>query len=86
MQPLIDGKKGVIYMRWLDWLRRRGTAARRLTRQLGGALFAQAPAQGLVEYALILLMVVIVCVVVVTLIGQDVSQVWYQKIVNAWPQ
>jgi hypothetical protein len=31
-------------------------------------------------------MMVIVCIVVVTLIGEDVSQVWYEKIVSAWPQ
>jgi hypothetical protein len=74
-------------MQWPIWLRRCGTAARRRFALQGGvALFAHARAQGLVEYALILLMMVIVCIVVVTLIGQDVSQVWYDKILNAWPQ
>jgi small-conductance mechanosensitive channel len=74
-------------MRWLIWLRRCGTAARRrFSPQVGAALFAHARAQGLVEYALILLMMVIVCIVIVTLIGEDVSQVWYEKIVSAWPQ
>jgi hypothetical protein len=73
-------------MRWLVWLRRCGTAQWRLAPRVDAALFAHARAQGLVEYALILLMMVIVCIVVVTLIGQDVSQVWYEKIVNAWPQ
>ena len=74
-------------MQWPIWLRRWGTAAqRRLVLQGGVALFAHTRAQGLVEYALILLMMVIVCIVGVTLIGQDVSQVWYDRIVNAWPQ
>jgi hypothetical protein len=49
-------------------------------------LFAHARAQGLVEYGLILLMIAVVCIVVVTLIGGDVSDVWYQKIVSSWPQ
>jgi hypothetical protein len=52
----------------------------------GVLLFAHARAQGLAEYGLILLMMVVVCIVVITLIGQDVSNVWYQKIVDAWPQ
>jgi Flp pilus assembly pilin Flp len=49
-------------------------------------LFAHARAQGLVEYALILVMIVVVCIVVVTLLGQNVSEAWYQKILDAWPQ
>jgi predicted membrane protein len=59
---------------------------RRLVPQIDGALFAHARAQGLVEYGLILLMIVVVCVAIVTVIGFDVSEVWYQKIVNSWPQ
>jgi hypothetical protein len=74
-------------LRWLIWLRRYAAAAhRRLTPQISGVPFAHARAQGLVEYALILVMIVVVCIVVVTLMGQNVSEVWYQKILDAWPQ
>jgi Flp pilus assembly pilin Flp len=42
--------------------------------------------QGLVEYALILVVIMVVCVGILTLIGQSVSGVWYQSVVNspAW--
>jgi hypothetical protein len=72
-------------MWWLVWLRMCGAAARRLRPQIGVALFIHTRAQGLVEYGLILVMIMVVCIVVVTLIGQDVSKVWYQKIVDSWP-
>jgi hypothetical protein len=69
----------------LGWLRACG-AARRLAPQINMSLLAHVRAQGLVEYGLILLMIMVVCVAIVTVIGLDVSEVWYQKIVNSWPQ
>ncbi|GIV97893.1 MAG: hypothetical protein KatS3mg057_2550 [Herpetosiphonaceae bacterium] len=43
------------------------------------------PGQGLVEYALLLAFMVIVVIGIVTLIGQNVSEVWYQKAVDQFP-
>jgi hypothetical protein len=62
----------------------RGGAAMDAAADGCGAL-AHARAQGLVEYGLILLMIMVGCIVVVTLIGQDVNDAWYQKIVSSWP-
>jgi pilus assembly protein Flp/PilA len=61
-------------MIWLEWLRTACTAAtaRRLPNE----------GQGLVEYALILVLVVIVAFIVVALIGPWVGNV-YSNIVNA---
>jgi predicted membrane protein len=61
-------------------------AQRRIVSQIGAAICVQARAQGLVEYGLILLMIVVVCVAIITVIGLDVSEIWYQKVVNSWPQ
>ncbi len=41
-------------------------------------------AQGMVEYALIILLIVIVCVALITVIGTAVSGM-YSKIVVVWP-
>ena len=71
-------------MWWLVWLRM-PLAARRLMPHVRTTLFTHARAQGLVEYGLILVMIMVVCIVVITLIGQNVSEAWYQKIVDAWP-
>lgn len=43
------------------------------------------PAQGLVEYSLLLLLVVLVVIGIVTVMGQTVSGLWYQRIIDAWP-
>ena len=40
--------------------------------------------QGLVEYALIILLVALVLILIVTLLGTQISQL-YSKIVNNWP-
>jgi hypothetical protein len=58
---------------------------RRGTPQAGSALLVRDPAQGLVEYGLILLMIMVVCIAIVALIGHDVSQVWYQRVLDSWP-
>ncbi len=50
---------------------------RRLARERG---------QGLVEYGLILVLIMVVCVGVLSLVGSTVSAVWYDKLINsgAW--
>lgn len=40
--------------------------------------------QGLVEYALIILLVVLVLILIVTLLGTQISQL-YSRIVTNWP-
>jgi hypothetical protein len=40
------------------------------------------PAQGLVEYGLILVLVMVVCVAILTTTGRTISSVWYNKLVN----
>jgi pilus assembly protein Flp/PilA len=40
--------------------------------------------QGLVEYALIILLVALVLILIVTLLGTQISQL-YSKIVTKWP-
>jgi hypothetical protein len=41
---------------------------------------ARRPGQGLVEYGLILVLVMVVCVVILTTVGQTLSSVWYDKL------
>jgi Flp pilus assembly pilin Flp len=43
------------------------------------------PAQGLVEYGLILVLIMVVCVGILTVVGQTISNVWYTKLINGWP-
>ncbi len=45
---------------------------------------ARQPGQGLVEYGLILVLVMVVCVVILTAVGQTLSTVWYDKLVPAF--
>ena len=44
------------------------------------------PGQGLVEYGLILVLIMVVCVAVLGAVGSKVSTVWYTKLINngAW--
>lgn len=45
---------------------------------------ARQPGQGLVEYGLILVLVMVVCVGILTMVGQTVSSVWYGKLIPAF--
>ena len=45
---------------------------------------ARRPGQGLVEYGLVLVLVMVVCVGILTLVGQTVSSVWYDKLIPAF--
>ena len=42
------------------------------------------PGQGLVEYGLILVMIMVVCISILTLVGKNVSELWYGKIIGAF--
>jgi Flp pilus assembly pilin Flp len=48
-------------------------------------LHAGAPGQGLVEYGLVLVLIMVVCVSILALVGHTLSAVWYNKIVEALP-
>lgn len=48
-------------------------------------VFRRSPAQGLVEYGLILILLAIACVAILTITGQTISDVWYNRIILAIP-
>ncbi|HMO56758.1 MAG TPA: hypothetical protein PKA05_04890 [Roseiflexaceae bacterium] len=54
-------------------------------RGFGNRIERSSPGQGLVEYSLLLLLIVLVCIGIVTILGQTVSGVWYDRIINSWP-
>jgi Flp pilus assembly pilin Flp len=41
--------------------------------------------QGLVEYGLVLVLIMVVCVAVVGMTGRTISSVWYEELINAVP-
>lgn len=43
------------------------------------------PAQGLTEYGLILVLIMVVCVVIVGTTGKTISEVWYNKLILRMP-
>jgi Flp pilus assembly pilin Flp len=45
---------------------------------------ARQPGQGLVEYGLILVLIMVVCVAILTMVGQTLSSVWYTKLIPAF--
>lgn len=65
-------------------LRPRAAAMRRHARALSMRLVARSHGQGLVEYGLILVLIMVVCVGILTIVGQTVSGVWYDQIVGAF--
>jgi pilus assembly protein Flp/PilA len=62
------------------------TAALRTMVRLQGRWLARQPGQGLVEYGLILVLIMVVCVAILSAVGTKVSTVWYTKLINnsAW--
>ncbi len=62
-----------------------GAAARRATAWAHTMLYTRSPAQGLVEYGLILVLIMVVCVGILTMVGGTISSVWYDKLINGWP-
>lgn len=47
------------------------------------SLRLHAPGQGLVEYGLVLVLIMVVCVGILTMTGNVISEVWYSKLVPA---
>jgi hypothetical protein len=69
-------------MRWLSLLLAAlSTAPLRAMVRWQTLLFARRPAQGLVEYGLILVLIMVVCVAILTTVGKTVSNVWYAKLI-----
>jgi hypothetical protein len=60
-------------------------AARRAAAWAKTMLYVRSPAQGLVEYGLILVLIMVVCVAVLSLVGTTISDVWYNKLINRFP-
>jgi hypothetical protein len=65
-------------------MQRLSACRRLLAAWLRPALVACRPAQGLVEYGLILVLIMVVCVVILTQVGQTLSNVWYAKLIPAF--
>lgn len=58
---------------------------RRVIYRIRPYVFMRSPAQGLVEYGLILILLAIACVAILTITGQTISDVWYNRIILAIP-
>lgn len=71
------------------WLSRilalRNVVARRTAVRLRSACYTRAAGQGLVEYGLILVLVMVVAVAIIGTTGQTISSVWYNKLLPAFP-
>lgn len=46
---------------------------------------ARSPAQGLVEYGLILVLIAVTCIGILSVVGKTVSGLWYQRIIDTFP-
>ncbi|WP_255604283.1 Flp family type IVb pilin [Oscillochloris sp. ZM17-4] len=60
-------------------------AVHRWLAALRSALYTVATGQGLVEYGLILVLIMVVCVAIIGMVGQTISQVWYDRLINGFP-
>ncbi len=57
-----------------------------LGRRLSAWLIARRmEGQGLVEYGLILVLIMVVCVGILSLVGGTVSEVWYDRLIQRFP-
>ncbi|MCU0492277.1 MAG: hypothetical protein MUD01_11850 [Chloroflexaceae bacterium] len=47
---------------------------------------SRSPGQGLTEYGLVLVLIMVVCVVIIGMTGRTISQTWYDRLINnpAW--
>lgn len=71
--------------RLINFLRTLAAAAHRRLLRLWTHPLVVAPGQGLVEYGLILVLIMVVCVGILTLTGSTISRVWYEKLIPAFP-
>lgn len=47
--------------------------------------FVHSEGQGLVEYSLLLALIVLVVIGIISVMGNTVSGLWYQRIIERWP-
>jgi len=74
-------------MRWLSTFSSAfSTAALRAMIWGSNLLSTRRAGQGLVEYGLILVLIMVVCVVILAAVGSKISNVYYNKLINngAW--
>jgi Flp pilus assembly pilin Flp len=64
-------------------MRRLTSFGQLLRRRLYGLLVSHTTGQGLVEYGLILVLIAVVCVGILSLTGQTVSALWYQRVIDS---
>jgi Flp pilus assembly pilin Flp len=65
-------------------LRHYAAAIHQRVRNAALHMFAPVSGQGLVEYGLILVLIMVVCVGILTMVGQTISTVWYDQILQAF--
>ncbi len=71
-------------MRWLDWIVSiLMKKTRRMIYRMRPYVFICSPAQGLVEYGLILVLIAVACVAILTIMGQSINDVWYSRVIPA---
>ncbi len=63
-------------------MRRLSSLHHMVRRRIYRVLLAYNTGQGLVEYGMILVLIAVACVGILTLVGQTVSGLWYQRIVE----
>ena len=62
-----------------------GFRATALGRSAAAWLARRMEGQGLVEYGLILVLIMVVCVGILTLTGETISDVWYNRLIQRFP-
>lgn len=67
---LLYGRLAALYWRMLAWFH--------------VAMQSRRPAQGLVEYGLILVLIMVLCVAILSIIGKNVSDAWYEPVTKAF--
>lgn len=70
MLTLYCGRLVALYWRMLAWFHT--------------ATMSRRPAQGLVEYGLILVLIMVLCVAILSIIGKNVSEAWYEPVTKAF--
>lgn len=62
-----------------------GDAMRRPAARVHVLWLTHRDGQGLVEYSLLLALLVLVVIGILSIVGNTISGVWYQRILDSWP-
>jgi Flp pilus assembly pilin Flp len=68
-----------------SWYAAIDDALRRLVARVHTWRLLDNEGQGLVEYSLLLALIALVVIGIVAVMGQTVSGLWYQRILDRWP-